>query len=237
MNHEIQISEADRKLWHKIKRNGHFRKRKTELLKNIPTKALRSDILVVEESDIVSSCVVNTDLTDSHEYKNTSIADDEWKATHQETDDSDPEFETMQADPQAFCSEIKKWAIDFQIKHTALNALLCILKSHMPENVLPKCARALVNTPRHTDISSDERLGGKYWHYGLKKVLVDHLSEIENLPGELSLNVNIDGLPAFKSSSTSFWPILVNIHELREVLSPLIVGVFCGGSMTNVKKN
>ncbi|XP_053682974.1 uncharacterized protein LOC128733426, partial [Sabethes cyaneus] len=38
------------------------------------------------------------------------------------------------------------------------------------------------------------------------------------------------GLPTFKSSTTYFWPILVNIHELNQLMSPLIVGIFSGES-------
>lgn len=32
----------------------------------------------------------------------------------------------------------------------------------------------------------------------------------------------------FRSSSKSFWPILVELHELRKQLAPLIVGIYCG---------
>lgn len=227
MEFTLEITEADKELWRRIKRNGHFRKRKADLLNAvIREKVPRSDYL--EES------VHTPQASDGNSNDNNPINDHgslfgEVYPGDNETDESEEEADS---DPQEFCDDIRKWAIEFQIKHTALNALLLILKGNMPNNVLPKCARTLVHTPRSTIISSDERLGGQYWHYGLKKVLVDHLSKIPNIPEELSLNINIDGLPAFNSSTSSFWPILVNIFELKDVLTPLIVGVFCGGSMS-----
>ena len=41
----------------------------------------------------------------------------------------------------------------------------------------------------------------------------------------LSLQVNIDGLPLFKSASIQFWPILGMIEKTR---MPFIIGLFCG---------
>ena len=46
---------------------------------------------------------------------------------------------------------------------------------------------------------------------------------------ELSLNIFVDGLPLHKSSSSQFWPILANIHQMPHI-SPFIVGIFHGTS-------
>lgn len=47
-----------------------------------------------------------------------------------------------------------------------------------------------------------------------------------NLP-VISLNINIDGLPAFKSSKLQLWPILCNVYEIPE-LRPIVVGIYSG---------
>lgn len=233
MDPSSEITEADKVLWYKIKRNGNFRKRKRDLVRKNQNETPLNESGVKDPDPHTQN---TTDDTGYSQYiidaQHEPVNDEDVPKENHTLDNSDEEMDmdTNKLDPLEFCNEIRKWAVDFQIKHTALNALLLILKSHMPDNVLPKCARTLVQTPRSTVISSDERLGGKYWHYGLEKVLTDHLTRIEKVPEQVSLNINIDGLPAFKSSSTSFWPILVNIHELREILSPLIVGIFCGGS-------
>ncbi|XP_053674045.1 LOW QUALITY PROTEIN: uncharacterized protein LOC128724341 [Anopheles nili] len=45
----------------------------------------------------------------------------------------------------------------------------------------------------------------------------------------LSLNICMDGLSLYKSSSVQFWPIMANIHEMPEV-PPMTVAIFCGMS-------
>lgn len=42
----------------------------------------------------------------------------------------------------------------------------------------------------------------------------------------VSLDVNIDGLPIFKSSKLQFWPILVKFNYFN----PFIVALYCGES-------
>lgn len=59
---------------------------------------------------------------------------------------------------------------------------------------------------------------------------MDALCDQRNLISMYSLNINIDGLPIFRSSSCSFWPIIVQLHELRNEIAPLIVGIFSGTS-------
>ncbi|EAT43410.1 AAEL005157-PA, partial [Aedes aegypti] len=162
----------------------------------------------------------------SNQFGNDSDSQDQGEM--ESDSDIDENNMHLKADMIDFRDELKNWAIKFQIKHAALNSLLTLLKSHITDNVLPKDARTLVGTPRNTSISADPSIGGEYWHYGLRKVLDHTLSSYDKLPSKLSLNVNIDGLPTFKSSTTSFWPILVNVHELRRSMSPLVVGVFCG---------
>ncbi|XP_045767783.1 uncharacterized protein LOC123869091 [Maniola jurtina] len=53
------------------------------------------------------------------------------------------------------------------------------------------------------------------------------LQHLDTVPKKISLNVNIDGLPLFKSSKHQVWPILCNIHEYPNI-PPLVVGVYEG---------
>lgn len=122
---------------------------------------------------------------------------------------------------------LRNWAIKFQIRHNALNELLSIMRKQSPD--LPFDARTLVQTPRTTIVSSmdgSNGKSGKYWHYGLKKVLTNVLPGVIHQTQTFSLSVNIDGLPMFRSSSNCFWPILVGIGITD--IPPLIVGIYCG---------
>ena len=71
--------------------------------------------------------------------------------------------------------------------------------------------------------------GGQYVHYGLQNGIVSKLSSVSVNTTSLTLQVNIDGLPVFKSSNTQVWPILAVIRELP-TRDPFVVGIFCGAS-------
>lgn len=43
----------------------------------------------------------------------------------------------------------------------------------------------------------------------------------------ISININIDGIPLFKSSKLQFWPILFNITEMPEI-APMTIAIFHG---------
>lgn len=103
--------------------------------------------------------------------------------------------------------ELRSWAIEYHITRRGLTALLKILNSFGLKS-LPKDSRCLLKTPRLIEI--EVRSGGQYWHNGLEKTLSQVFSK---LPFHLSIeiNINMDGLPLFKSSAKSFWPILANV--------------------------
>jgi len=95
---------------------------------------------------------------------------------------------------------ISNWAIHFGISLVALTALLCILWICHPD--LPKDARTLLRTK--TKYSIIERAGGQYNYFGILTSLRSTLSKyIHTLADNfcLKLQINIDGLPLFKSSS------------------------------------
>lgn len=233
-----EIGEAERKLWKKIKRNGSFRKQKRRmLLANASSCSKISEITDENEPEVDFStepAIQSNDHNNGESYNNNEDDANDSKENSdnnchhdEESDDDDESIKTKVTDPSDLSNELRAWAINFQIKHTAINSLLTILKCHFTDNTLPKDARTLVKTPRATTVSHDERLGGAYWHYGLKRILSEAVTNIKNIT-TISLNVNIDGLPAYKSSTASFWPILVNINELKECVPPLVVGIFCG---------
>lgn len=103
---------------------------------------------------------------------------------------------------------LRSWAIERNINKRSVTALLSILRS-AGINSLPADCRTLLQTPRKVEII--DLAGGKYWHNGLQNCLTRVFSKLSfNLCVEL--NVNVDGLPLFKSSPLEFWPILANVH-------------------------
>lgn len=112
--------------------------------------------------------------------------------------------------PPKLSDKLRSWSIDFNIKRTALTDLLKILRSFGMTS-LPADSRSLLKTPRTIEIRT--LAGGKYWSNGLQKSLIEVFSKL-CYDLSIEINVNIDGLPLFKSSPTTFWPILANIHGM-----------------------
>lgn len=105
--------------------------------------------------------------------------------------------------------KLRDWANSHHISKRAVDSLLNILNcSLLP---VPKNHRTLLGTP--TQIQINNVAGGKFWYNGLEKCLKQIFCTLDR-DIALSLKFNIDGLPLYKSSPISFYPILASIHGL-----------------------
>ena len=136
---------------------------------------------------------------------------------------SDDEFEQ---ETSSLGDSISCWALNFGVSLVALTALLTILQPYHPD--LPKDARTILKTRINYTIK--EKCGGLYYYFGILTSLHKALSDMIHLVVDgciLRLQINIDGLPLFKSSNMQFWPILGLLvsHPMKE---PVIIGLYCG---------
>ena len=73
--------------------------------------------------------------------------------------------------------------------------------------------------------------GGTYSHFGFNDAISSHLSKNNN-PLPLTIQVNIDGLPLYKSSNAQFWPILGLIecfkNQVQTNKDPFVIGIYFG---------
>ena len=122
-------------------------------------------------------------------------------------------------------AQLAQWSIDNNVPHSALSGLLRVLKPYHPG--LPIDPRTLLKTPKTYAI---KQIGqwGHYYHFGIASAITEVLSllNLDETTTKLSLQVNFDGLPLFKSSCKEFWPILCCIKEIDA--SPFVVGLYCG---------
>ncbi|CAC5384406.1 unnamed protein product [Mytilus coruscus] len=110
----------------------------------------------------------------------------------------------------------------------ALSSLLSILRPSI--NNLPKDPRTLLGTKTTYEIS--ELCGGQYFHFGLKSGIKSILSaepDILIVDEQIRVQLNMDGLPLFRSSNAQFWPILGRIENVGKG-EPFIIGLFYGNS-------
>lgn len=130
-------------------------------------------------------------------------------------------------DNPTFKEQLREWVLNSGTPICHVNSLLALLQPHFPS--LPKDGRTLLNTRREYVI--DNIAGGKYHHFGVEhgiKICLQQYAHLCDLD-ELSLQLNIDGVPLFKSSSESFWPIL-GLLQQEQKSEPFIIGLWIGHS-------
>ena len=150
---------------------------------------------------------------------------DEEDAVSTFTESDSDSSESFSVDDTDLAYDLGKWASTFNIPHNAVKDLLC--KLHPSHPMLPKDPRTLLKTKTEYEVRNVA--GGSYHHFGLEKSLLTEIQSYE-FPIDitaLKIQLNIDGLPLFKSSNLQFWPILCRVtHPV--VSKPFAVGIFLG---------
>jgi len=152
----------------------------------------------------------------------------EWGCSGDESDcnSSSSDGEWGESKNDSIASFLNDWAMKHNISRVALNELLVYLRIF--DKTLPKDSRTLLKTTTDYDIRSIQ--GGSYHHFGLQSALSKILSKATLTENSVvSLQLSVDGLPIFKSSSTQFWPILCRIVYPFET-EPFVTGLYCGSS-------
>jgi len=174
--------------------------------------SVTDDISELLPSDgIAHVSTINTDYFDS--------ADTLSDVSDTVSDISDPDDSVV--------SELQKWAGDHNVSHAAIGDLLKIVRKRYPE--LPKDSRTLLLTCGTVQVQSVA--GGSYHHFGLVASLTNIIDKygVCDTDTIIKLQVNIDGLPLFRSSSAQFWPILGLVTNCP-VREPFVIGLFYGKS-------
>lgn len=122
------------------------------------------------------------------------------------------------------------WAVHFRVCLVALTALLIILRVHC--SFLPKDPRTLLKTTSSYNIQVFA--GGTYHYFGILKTFAKSIEQFwSHIPDRyvFKLQLNIDGLSLFQSSSVQFWPVLGLLKGV--VMKPVVIALFCGNSKPN----
>ncbi|XP_055599416.1 uncharacterized protein LOC129748738 isoform X2 [Uranotaenia lowii] len=123
---------------------------------------------------------------------------------------------------------LRYWAFKTGQTHAAINLIMEIIRRKTDGKKLPLSARTLLKTSR-TETSKILAIpGGQYWYRGLQACLNNCFQNLQK-PMSISININIDGLPMYKSSRLQLWPILINIFEMPD-LNPMPVAIYCGNN-------
>lgn len=223
--------------WKRIKRSGGFRRKVNKMYSRLKVSTSATALNTGEEGskNIREGSEENIHASnDISEPSNSSPSENSsnYHDSDLDSNDSDrPNFETSSESENnenlndEFLCNFKEWALQFNISHDALKKLSTILNKRIP-NLMPKDPRTILKT-NTSKINVFAVNSGLYWHNGLTVPLKKCLEIIDCNSDVLSLLINIDGLPVYKSSKLQFWPILCKIQEIPK-LSPLVVGIYAG---------
>lgn len=157
------------------------------------------------------------------DVKNPLICDDLLPLSSSNNSDDEQESEYMKN--ISFKNDLRTWALQKNISQAALKDLLLILNKRFTD-ILPSDPRTILQTPTTICLKTIE--GGEYWHHGIIMPLSNILGNCIPLPNNILLNINLDGLPIFKSSKYEFWPILANCIYQGDTSDPFIIGIYYG---------
>lgn len=127
----------------------------------------------------------------------------------------------ISGDDMNILDDLLFWCLEYNIRNKAISHLLKILIKYGLD--VPKDARTLKYTPR--EIITKEVDPGAYWHFGVKATIDFFLENGIKLPENLTIDVNIDGVPLHVSSKGVLWPILGKFSEVEE-MKPFVIGIY-----------
>lgn len=121
---------------------------------------------------------------------------------------SENENTTAEQTNTIFHDELRNWAIQYNVRTYCLRDLLKILNNNgVP--FLPRDPATFLHTPKSIEI--ENIADGQFWYSGIANKL-SKIFQTADKSMRIELNIHVDGLQLFNSSSKQFWPILGQIH-------------------------
>lgn len=114
---------------------------------------------------------------------------------------------------------LRDWYASCHLPRAHMTALLSLLRKFHPE--LPADPRTLSQVPRSVDVKS--LCGGQYFYFGLGNVIRSNM--LDTSVSDIVLQISVDGIPLYKSSSQQFWPISISINSEPPCFIALYYGI------------
>jgi len=119
-------------------------------------------------------------------------------------------------------SELRHWSLKNNITHQATTELLKIIGQHACFSKIPQDARTLLATPTGCNVKLLPP--GEYISFDWTTTLAKILEKLDYSP-VCKLQINIDGIPIYRSSNKQFWPILGCVVGQKSVFT---IGIYSG---------
>lgn len=170
----------------------------------------------------------------SNLYKNRTNAEEEIIAResnfsdfvmHEETCENFEDFELVDLPTPTLNlrEKLKQWYIETSPSRKCLEKLLTILQEEGID--VPLSAAALLG--KNNQISIRKVFPGSYCHIGIENQIKKFEHVLKNYD-KIEVDINIDGIPLFKSSRVQLCPILLKIVNVNEKIKPFPIGIYVG---------
>ena len=204
-----------------------------ECERELPLQNLSCENVPTDLSDETSECENNLEMREagSYEYEfqssnNQSSTENEECLSNVGEEDCMPGSNLS----NTIEDDLRRWATKNNQSYNSINEVISIIKKYHPDDKLPNDARTLLHVRNsHNIVICGE---GKIAYIGIRKGINTFLGSKLRLLSEeyiLRLAFNIDGVPLYKSSSQSFWPILCSIENVEDK-RPFVVAIYSGSS-------
>lgn len=143
-------------------------------------------------------------------------------------EDINPNFENIEETIELqsnLAEDLARLISQSKVSRDFTDKLLSVLKKNRVEN-LPTSSKTLMKTP-HSKMIPKPMLPGEYIHFGIQNHFLNNNLMFLRNNDEISIDIGIDGLKVFNSSSLCLWPILGAIVDKPNV-SPFLIGCYCG---------
>lgn len=130
-------------------------------------------------------------------------------------------FSSYKRENESLNEKLRDWYLKHRPSRKCVEDLVKILRSENLNVTSSFFQFKVVVQPEIEEIA-----GGSYLHIGLAHQL-RKIAEAIQIPDHLNIDINIDGLPLYRSSNTQLWPILIRVNNVKGM--PVFpVGVFLG---------
>lgn len=191
---------------------------------NSSTRESDVNLATSDHTNDIRNSQDNSEQTSQHFDEEDSNDDDlEDEDSNEETDDN-----------ETFVEMLRNWSLTHSVPHSTLNGLLTIMQNlRKNEVIVPKDARTLLKRRNVIVPELKPMTPGMYVHFGLAAGVTE-LCNTRNLRNcDLTIDMNIDGVSLFRSSTLEYWVILGAVRDTRD--SEFVIGLFQGvGKPSNV---
>ena len=127
------------------------------------------------------------------------------------SDDSSSDNNEPESEPKLlnFKDDFIETAFSTSMNATQITAMLQFFNRHNIGQPMPLSSRTLLKTPRYLKIRQVSNV--EYYNFGVENQIIQNLTTNYDdfINDQIYLTLNIDGIPFYKASKESCWPILL----------------------------